>query len=430
MSSGSSSFVDTLPPEIVLSILDHCTVAEITKFRAVSRSFHNFVVTHESKLARRNMRTTLPQSALVYYPVPPHAKLSFKFVEIISYHQIVCHELAKHLGDQIVREMIMSANYFVPERYIDCLTKKLGMGISQMLHGIYYFFEEYRRLKLEAIKDGGELNEEQSQAIQYKILSRYGNQELLQSHRLFDLMVRLLRRRLCNRAFLFFLHTRIFQYKVKGWETTADRENFYASIFLMGGLPFMWSLYDVKGATNRRRFVSKWYKECRKGDEKSGFLDNLKGKMKEKMRREPPRYSSRKSEGHSYGLKAPSKAPVPPPSPAELCNLPIDPLSGLFLRASQQLLLERNVVKSLDDIRCRAQFVCALLGTRLTSVMNDVFELPPLHPEASTAGGGVQPIPFVSVDGGEMAGIYYFDGYDSDGDSEDEDDSDMEDMDE
>jgi len=414
-------FFSRLPAELVLNILDHCSVPDLTRFRAVSKSFRDFVITHESKLARRHMRTNIPEDAFTHYPIPTDTKLTFKFAEKITYHHIVCVELAKHLGEQIVREMMLSANYFIPEQFIAPLQRKLGHGISKILHGIHYFFEEYRSRKLDAINGGKELSEDDQQEIQYQILSKYSNEELLRCHRLFDLMVRLLRRRLCNRAFLFFLHTKLFRYKVKGWESTVERENFYASIFLLGGLPFVWSLYDIKGATNRRRFVSKWYKDCKRGDQKSGFFDNLK----DKMAREPPRISKTKGmtsagEELSPTTAWPPKSPVPTPTNSQLQKLPIDPLNGLFLRASERLLLERKAVRSLEEIKCRAQFVCTLLGNDFTQAVNAQIDLE-LAAE-SEAGPHMQPVPFVSVDGSDMAGFYYFDGGDSEEGSDIEDD--------
>src|SRR5690606_18118021 len=97
-------FFSRLPAELILNILDHCSVPDLTRFRAVSKSFRDFVINHESKLARRQIETKLPQSALTHYSIPTDSKISLKFAEKITYHQIVCVELAKHLGEQIRSE--------------------------------------------------------------------------------------------------------------------------------------------------------------------------------------------------------------------------------------------------------------------------------------------------------------------------------------
>lgn len=308
----------------------------------------------------------VPTRITKLYPPPTAIPPKLTYLTDLAYKQRVSTELALALANQVVKDMMgsrQSRSRRMTKEENAFVLNQLQLGMAPLIFALFHFLETYRERKLEHLlridcTAGSSnilspLSHEKNMAIQSEILKHYPDELLLQVHQMYHLLLHLLLRRLNPVVLPFGVRT------LGCWNSQRPTNQAFAKLLVLGGIREVWELYRVKGYCRRRKALDKYLKKLDSGEKtqsypKSSHTFQMTSAMASGS-------TSRTVPGRGPSLDIPAK----------LARLDVDELMDVWTPAAEERLLSREIVGSLDEVGCCAQFVSQLLGSTAESDESD-----------------------------------------------------------
>ncbi|KAL7269138.1 hypothetical protein RUND412_008211 [Rhizina undulata] len=369
-----------LPTELQLEIVNLLFFCDLLNLRKTSRKFRQLTIDHEGHIVRKHIVALRPNIITKLYPPPTHIPPTLQYLTDLLYKKRVSAELAAHLTNQIVKEMIATRRDGMTKRIVEFVQYQLQVTMAPLILALFHFLETYREKKLarlegyenDSIAILNPLSQEENIELQADILSKYPDRLLLKVHQMYHLLLHLFFRRLTPPPNPL---TNIFFGR---WNTNLPPNESFAKVLVLGGIGEVCKLYRIKGCSRRRRALEKYVKKVNaerfrrhggKGLQDrgsvSGSVKTRVGSVVTSMLGANMMGKSEDRNGDIAGTvpwPSSSSSDVPPLTIQKLARLDVDELMHVWTPAAEERLLSREIVGSLDEVSCCGQFVLQLLS--------------------------------------------------------------------
>ncbi|KAL7628246.1 hypothetical protein AAE478_002445 [Parahypoxylon ruwenzoriense] len=245
-----------LPNELKIQIIASLPLSDILSLRLASRSWHAMVTINELPIARYHLQHHVPAYAKRLYPVPDPSAVRLHYLCGIWHRLHVAAKLSYLICERVTKEIFLrttEAQRFEFEPQYERMRRRL----IPLLFTIFHFFETYRTLHIEYIKEHGHgLSQEPytQNPIELKIMSMYDDQTLLRVHQVFPLVVSSFCRRLRPPSYV-----GRFERSLRGYLKDRPPDEVYVTALCVGGLRQVERFWEIKGYNSRRGAVDSWY---------------------------------------------------------------------------------------------------------------------------------------------------------------------------
>ncbi|KAI0206439.1 F-box domain-containing protein [Astrocystis sublimbata] len=245
-----------LPNELKIQIITSLPLSDILSMRIASRSWHAMITYNESVIARYHLQHHIPAYAIRLYPQPEPHLMRLHYLCGIWHRLHVASKLSILISERVTKEIFLRTTEaqrqdFAPQY------ERMRRRLIPLLFTIFHFFETYRTLHLEYIKEYGHgLAQEPYTVnpIELKVLSMYDDQTLLRVHQVFPLVVSSFCRRLRPPSYV-----GSFERSIRGYLRDKPEDEVYVAALCVGGLRQVERFWEVKGYNKRRAMVDTWY---------------------------------------------------------------------------------------------------------------------------------------------------------------------------
>ncbi|KAI1375574.1 hypothetical protein F4677DRAFT_446196 [Hypoxylon crocopeplum] len=245
-----------LPNELKIQIVASLPLSDILSLRLASRSWHAMITVNEFPIARYHLEHHVPVYAKRLYPAPDPSAIRLHYLCGIWHRLHVAAKLSYLICEKVTKELFLRTTEaqrldFEPQY------ERMRRRLIPLLFTIFHFFETYRTLHIEYIKEHGHglswepytLN-----PIELKIMSMYDDQTLLRVHQVFPLVVSSFCRRLRPPSYV-----GRFERSIRGYLKDRPPDEVYVTAMCVGGLRQVERFWEIKGYNSRRGAVDMWY---------------------------------------------------------------------------------------------------------------------------------------------------------------------------
>ncbi|KAI1076735.1 hypothetical protein F5B20DRAFT_307942 [Whalleya microplaca] len=378
-----------LPSELKIQIIASLPLSDILCLRLASRSWHAMITVNEFPIARYHLIHHVPAYAVRLYPAPDPSAIRLHYLCGIWHRLHVAAKLSYLICERVTKEIFLRTTEaqrleFAPQH------ERMRRRLIPLLFTIFHFFETYRTLHVEHIKEHGHGLSREAHTlnpIELKIMNMYDDQTLLRVHQVFPLVVSSFCRRLRPPSYV-----GRFERSLRGYMKNQPTDEVYVAAMCVGGLRQMEKFWEIKGYNSRRGEVDSWYHSVtresvemplrpRRGfmglsRKKSSLGENDFGKSTEPQtngrtrrgseggRRESDASATMGSwENWIFGTSMAEGMPMGPLPREQLKMLLPDlpPLHQLWLPTAEALILDRNIVERPQDIKRNGQVMLELI---------------------------------------------------------------------
>ncbi|KAI1403003.1 hypothetical protein F4819DRAFT_250938 [Hypoxylon fuscum] len=245
-----------LPNELKIQIIASLPLSDILSLRLASRSWHAMITVNEFPIARYHLEHHVPVYAKRLYPVPDPSAIRLHYLCGIWHRLHVASKLSYLICERVTKEIFLRTTEaqrldFEPQY------ERMRRRLIPLLFTVFHFFETYRTLHIEYIKEHGHgLSREPYtiNPIEAKIMSMYDDQTLLRVHQVFPLVVSSFCRRLRPPTYV-----GRFERSLRGYLKDRPPDEFYVAAMCVGGLRQVERFWEIKGYNSRRGAVDSWY---------------------------------------------------------------------------------------------------------------------------------------------------------------------------
>ncbi|TRX98710.1 hypothetical protein FHL15_000052 [Xylaria flabelliformis] len=245
-----------LPNELKIQIIASLPLSDILSMRIASRSWHAMITYNESAITRYHLQHHIPAYALRLYPEPEPSLMKLHYLCGIWHRLHVASKLSFLISERVTKEIFLRTtetqrNEFAPQY------ERMRRRLVPLLFTIFHFFETYRTLHLEYIKEHGHglaLEPYTLNPIEMKVMNMYDDQTLLRVHQVFPLVVSSFCRRLRPPSYV-----GSFERSIRGYLRDKPEDEVYVAALCVGGLRQVERFWEVKGYNKRRAEVDTWY---------------------------------------------------------------------------------------------------------------------------------------------------------------------------
>ncbi|KAI0447049.1 F-box domain-containing protein [Xylaria telfairii] len=245
-----------LPNELKIQIVASLPLSDILSMRIASRSWHAMITYNESAITRYHLQHHIPAYALRLYPEPDPSSMKLHYLCGIWHRLHVASKLSILISERVTKEIFLRTtdaqrNEFAPQY------ERMRRRLVPLLFTIFHFFETYRTLHLEYIKEHGHgltLEPYTLNPIELKVMNMYDDQTLLKVHQVFPLVVSSFCRRLRPPSYV-----GSFERSIRGYLRDKPEDEVYVTALCVGGLRQVERFWEVKGYNKRRAAVDTWY---------------------------------------------------------------------------------------------------------------------------------------------------------------------------
>jgi hypothetical protein len=259
--------------------------------------------------------------------------------------------------------------------------ERMRRRLVPLLFTIFHFFEMYRKLHLEHIRDNGGYGLHHkpytSNPIELEIMSMYDDKTLLRVHQVFPLVISSFCRQLRPPTYV----GRV-ERSLRGYIREKPADDIHVAILCLGGLRQVERLWEVRGYNNRIAAVDDWYQsvtalppaESPSAKSKRSFMSRGRKKSvaalssqfaRQSLDDVPPLPDVPASMGTDFVFSSSLAKGMPmTPLPLEhvqplLQDLPT--LQQIWLPTAEALILDRGIVQRPQDILRNAQVMLDLI---------------------------------------------------------------------
>ena len=375
-----------LPNELQIQILASLPLRDILNLRTTSKSWHALITVHEAPIVRHHLDRHVPAYANRLYPVEDPSKTSLHHLCGVWHRLHVAAKLSYLICEWITKEIFLRTTEaqrleFAPQK------ERMRRRLIPLVFTVFHFFEKYRELHLEHIRDhdGHGLHEEPYtlNPIEAQIMNTYDDQTLLRVHEAFPLVIASFCRRLRPPTYV----GRV-ERSLRGYLREKPPDEVHVAILCIGGMRQVEKIWEIKGYNQRRGAVDSWYSSITKEPAESGArskrgLLGLGRKKSSLAMRETSRATSNdttasqhrsslrpEDNGHGrrvsdlvFNTSLAAGMPMSPLSHEQLqrliCDLPV--LQQIWLATAEAIILDRRIVERAQDIKRNQQVMMDLI---------------------------------------------------------------------
>ncbi|KAI2616554.1 hypothetical protein GGR54DRAFT_631684 [Hypoxylon sp. NC1633] len=245
-----------LPNELKIQIIASLPLSDVLSLRLASRSWHAMITVNEFPIARYHLEHHVPAYAKRLYPAPDPSAIRLHYLCGIWHRLHVASKLSFLISERVTKEIFLRTTEaqrleFEPQY------ERMRRRLIPLLFTIFHFFETYRTLHVEYIKEHGHgLSREPYtlNPIEQKIMSMYDDQTLLRVHQVFPLVVSSFCRRLRPPSYV-----GRFERSLRGYLKDRPPDEVYVTAMCVGGLRQVERFWEIKGYNLRRGAIDSWY---------------------------------------------------------------------------------------------------------------------------------------------------------------------------
>ncbi|KAI5919510.1 F-box domain-containing protein [Camillea tinctor] len=245
-----------LPNELKIQIIASLPLSDILSLRLASRAWHAMITVNEFPIARYHLDHHVPAYARRLYPAADPSAIKLHYLCGIWHRLHVAAKLSYLICERVTKEIFLRTTEvqrieFAPQH------ERMRRRLIPLLFTIFHFFETYRTLHIEYIKEHGyglsrtpyTLN-----PIELKVMNMYDDQTLLRVHQVFPLVVSSFCRRLRPPSYVGRLER-----SLRGYLKDRPADEIYVTAMCVGGLRQVERFWEIKGYNSRRGAVDSWY---------------------------------------------------------------------------------------------------------------------------------------------------------------------------
>ncbi|KAI0402061.1 F-box domain-containing protein [Xylaria palmicola] len=245
-----------LPNELKIQIIASLPLSDILNMRIASRSWLAMITFNESAITRYHLEHHIPAYATRLYPPPEPPLMKLHYLCGIWHRLHVASKLSFLISERVTKEIFLRTsevqrNDFAPQY------ERMRRRLVPLLFTIFHFFETYRDLHLEYIKEHGHGLASEPYTInpiERQVMNMYDDQTLLRVHQVFPLVVSSFCRRLRPPSYV-----GRFERSLRGYLRDKPEDEVYVTALCVGGLRQVERIWEVKGYNARRTTVDTWY---------------------------------------------------------------------------------------------------------------------------------------------------------------------------
>ncbi|KAI2635116.1 F-box domain-containing protein [Xylaria nigripes] len=245
-----------LPNELKIQIIAYLPLSDVLSLRLASRSWHAMITFNEFSITRYHLKHHIPAYATRLYHVPKPSSMKLHYLCGIWHRLHVASKLSFLISERVTKEIFLRTtesqrNEFAPQ------FERMRRRLVPLIFTIFHFFETYRTLHLDYIKENGHglrLEPYTINPIEQKIMSLYDDRTLLRVHQVFPLVVSSFCRRLRPPSYV-----GRFERSLRGYLRDKPEDEVYVAALCVGGLRQVERFWEVKGYNTRRSAVDAWY---------------------------------------------------------------------------------------------------------------------------------------------------------------------------
>lgn len=378
-----------LPNELLIQIIAYLPLSDILTLRLASRAWHAMISLNEIPIARYHLQHNVPAYAIRLYPAPDPSAIKLHYLCGIWHRLHVAAKLSYLICEWATKEIFLRTTEtqrleFAPQH------ERMRRRLIPLLFTIFHFFETYRTLHVQYIKEHGHgLSREPFtlNPIERKIMEMYDDQTLLRVHQVFPMVVASFCRRLRPPSYAGRLER-----SLRGYLKDRPPDEVYATALCVGGLRQVERFWEIKGYNSRRGAIDSWYTSVTKepvdlapkhkrgfmglsrkrstmniGDTAKGHGENLtNGSSRhgsEGGRRESDASAFGTAENLVFDTSMAAGIPMGPLSRDHLRMIVPDVplLKEIWLPTAEAVILERKIVERPQDIKRNAQVLLDLI---------------------------------------------------------------------
>ncbi|KAI1209474.1 uncharacterized protein F4807DRAFT_94699 [Annulohypoxylon truncatum] len=250
-----------LPNELKIQIIASLPLSDILNLRLASRSWHAMITVNEFPIARYHLQHHVPAYAKRLYPAPDPTSIRLHYLCGIWHRLHVASKLSYLISERVTKEIFLR-NTESQRLEFEPQYERMRRRLIPLLFTIFHFFETYRTLHIEYIKEHGyglsrapyTIN-----PIEAKIMSMYDDQTLLRVHQVFPLVVSSFCRRLRPPSYVGRLER-----SLRGYLKDRPPDEVFVTAMCVGGLRQVERFWEIKGYNSRRGAVDSWYNSVMK----------------------------------------------------------------------------------------------------------------------------------------------------------------------
>lgn len=216
------------------------------------------VTMNEIPIVRYHLQHEVPAYAKRLYPIPNASSYTLHYLCGLWHRLHVAAKLAGRMCDWCTKEIFLKitkdqVSEFAGQR------ERMYRRLIPLLFTIFHFFENYRKLHLQYIREHGygvERTPYTVNPIEVQIMNLYDDRTLLQVHQVFPMVVASFCRRLRPPSYVGRLEKTI-----RGYLREKPADEVHTAVLCLGGLRQVLRLWEVKGYNTRRSAVDLWYND-------------------------------------------------------------------------------------------------------------------------------------------------------------------------
>ncbi|KAI1269200.1 F-box domain-containing protein [Xylariaceae sp. FL1019] len=246
----------SLPNELKIEIIASLPLSDILNLRLASRSWLAMITLNEFPITKYHLEHHVPAYATRLYPVLSPSDMKLHYLCGIWHRLHVASKLSILISERVTKEIFLRQTE-VQRQEFQPQYERMRRRLVPLLFTIFHFFETYRKLHLEFIKEHGHgLRQEPYtiNPIEQKIMAMYDDQTLLRVHQVFPLVISSFCRRLRPPSYV-----GRFERSIRGYLRGEPEEEVYVTALCIGGLRQIERFWEIKGYNSRRTAVDTWF---------------------------------------------------------------------------------------------------------------------------------------------------------------------------
>jgi len=245
-----------LPSELQIQVIAALPLSDVLSLRKASRAWHHMITANELPIARYHLEHHVPVYAKRLYPVSHPSDIRLHYLCGIWHRLHVAAKLAFLISERVTKEIFLRETEaqrleFAPQN------ERMRRRLIPLLFTMFHFFETYRTLHLDYIKEHGHGLAHEPYTInpiEVKIMSMYDDQTLLRVHQVFPLVVSSFCRRLRPPSYAGRLER-----SFRGYLKDPPSDNVYVAALCVGGMRQVEKFWEIKGYNSRRGAIDSWF---------------------------------------------------------------------------------------------------------------------------------------------------------------------------
>jgi hypothetical protein len=392
-----------LPGDLQVYIFANLSVPDILHLRLVAKSWNRLISLNEAPISRAYLQhNPVPRFAISLYPLPLPSEIDLRYIRGLWYRLLVASRLSAMMAAWIREEHFIRITEgqrldFAPQQAHVC------RRLVPLLFTILHFFESYHRLHVKSLfRDSQKsvLTQNRISKIsainpaESQIMSMYDNNTLLQVHQVFPLLTSYLSRKMRPPSYL----GRV-ERSLRGYHKEKAPDHVLVAILCIGGLREVLRFSEIEEYDARRIAADDWYASLSQQPVNNG--STLRQRPMDLGRRQPAqatispaestsdntasshssvfssftpgsnRNRGKRSIGYRSIVSDAGLAAGPPmlhfvAAETHRLLLVLPALEQLWIPTAEALLLQRQAVSRLTDIKRQAQVADELVREDIT----------------------------------------------------------------